>query len=218
MRQADAGSQSGTAEAAWKARQPERDERRRMILERAQQLFEQKGYDAATMAEIARAASLAVGTLYKFFKDKRALYDTLVAETVRDFEQQLVEVLSPATGDELQQIRAYVDVGTRLFVKHLPLIRVYFSETGAAFLFTTAGLEGEALLSYHRIVTALEETFRRGIASGRFVDLDPTALALALEGVHNGFLGTLVQAPDAFAPEQIAELTKRIFFDAVARG
>jgi AcrR family transcriptional regulator len=198
-------------------REPARDPRRANILGLAQQLFAQKGYEATTMAEIAQAANLAVGTLYKIFKDKRDLYQTLVADTVQDFERQLTTVLEETPGDELARIHKYIDVGAQLFVEHLPFIRVYFSETGAAFLFTTAGLEDDAFQSYWRIVAALRETFRRGIETGLFVDVDPAVLALALEGVHNSFLGALVRDPDSFTPEQIAEYTKRLFFDSVLR-
>jgi AcrR family transcriptional regulator len=198
-------------------REPEREQRRREILDAARTFFEQKGYEATTMAEIAQAAHLAVGTLYKFFKDKRDLYQTLVAETMEDFEQQLTAALRDPPDDVIAQLHRYIDLGAELFVKHLPIIRVYFSETGAAFLFATAGLEGEAFLSYRRIVAAVEETFRAGIERGLFIDLDPAVLAMGLEGVHNAFLTALVREPGSYTPEQIATYTKRIFFGAVAR-
>jgi len=194
-----------------------KDVRRREILDAARALFVQKGYRATTMAEIAEKACLAVGTLYKFFKDKRDLYQTLVAETVHDFECQLTAALRDPPDDELAQLHHFIDLGAELFIKHLPAVRVYFGETEAAFLFATAGLEDEALLSYRRLVAALEETFRRGIEKGRFVDIDPAVLAMTLEGVHNAFLTALVREPGCFTPQQIADYTKRIFFDAVLR-
>lgn len=195
----------------------DRDQRREDILNAARGFFVEKGYESTTMAEIADAASLAVGTLYKFFKDKHDLYQTLVAEMVREFEQHSLVALSEPPGDEIAQLHRYIDVGSELFVKHLPIIRVYYSETGAAFLFATAGLEGEAFLSHERMVVALEETFRRGIGNGVFIDLEPAALAMALEGVHNAFLTALVRDPQCYTPEQIASFTKRIFFDTVLR-
>jgi TetR/AcrR family transcriptional regulator len=193
------------------------DHRRQDILDAARKLFEQKGYRGTSMAAIAEAADLAVGTLYKFFRDKRDLYQTLVAVTMHDFERQLTTVLRDPAGEVLSQLHEYIDLGSRLFVERLPIIRVYFAETGAAFLFPAAGLEDEAFLSYGRIAVALEEAFRRGIERGVFVDVDPGALALGLEGVHNAFLAGLVRDPQSFTPEQIATLTKRIFFDAVVR-
>jgi AcrR family transcriptional regulator len=199
-------------------REPERDQRRREILGAAQTLFVQKGYEATTMAEIAEASNLAVGTLYKFFKDKRDLYQTLVAETVQDFERQLTAALREPPDDEIAQLHHFIDLGAELFVKHLPIVRVYYSDTGAAFLFTTAGLEDEAFQSYWRIVAALEETFRRGVAKGVFVDLDPHVLAIGLEGVHNAFLSALVRDPESYTAEQIGAYTKRVFFDSVLRS
>jgi TetR/AcrR family transcriptional regulator len=193
----------------------ERDQRRRDILNAARRFFEQKGYRATSMAAIAEEAQLAVGTLYKFFRDKRDLYQTLVAATMHDFERQLTAVLRDPDGDQVSQLHEFIDLGSQLFVEHLPIIRVYFAETGAAFLFQAAGLEDEAFLSYGRIVAALEETFRRGVEKGVFVDLEPAALALGLEGVHNALLATLVRDSERYTAEQIATHTKRIFFNAV---
>ena len=104
-----------------------------------------------------------------------------------------------------------------MFAQHLPMARVYFGHTAAAFLYAPAGLEDEAYKSYHRIVTALEGVFRDGISKGRFVEIDPAVLALGLEGIHNSFLATLVRDAEAFTPEQISDLTKRLFFCAILK-
>lgn len=50
-----------------------------------------------------------------------------------------------------------------------------------------------------------------------FIDLDPAALAMALEGVHNAFLTFLVRDAEAYTAELIASYTKRMFFDSVRR-
>ncbi len=170
------------------------------------------------MAELARHVGIAVGTLYKFFKDKRDLYQTIVADTMREFEYELTRVLNDPALDVVGQVDGFVRVGTELFEKHLPMIRVYFAETEAAFLFTPAGLEDEALQSYQRIMDALTETMARGVARGVFVDIEPAALALALEGLHNGFLTTMVRSPGLFTPGQICDFTHRVFFGSVLRS
>lgn len=194
----------------------DRELRRAEILKAALDLFAKKGYDGTTMAEIAAATNQAVGTLYKFFKDKHDLYQALVAETVVDFERQLVAALQ-APGDDVQKLHRFIDIGSQMFVQHLPMARVYFGHTAAAFLFAPAGLEDEAYKSYQRIVAAVEGVFREGVQKGRFADIDPKVLAMGLEGVHNAFLATLVRDANAFTPAQISDLTKRIFFGAVLR-
>ena len=195
----------------------ERGQRRRAILDAARTRFAQKGYEATTMAEIAEGSRLAVGTLYKFFKDKRDLYQTLVAETVQDFERRLIDALREPQDDELGQLHHFIDLGSEMFFEHLPIVRVYFSETGAAFLYATAGLEDDAFLSYRRILVALADTLQRGIEKGIFVDIDPNVLAIGLEGVHNAFLTALVRDPNSYTQAQIADYTKRVFFDTVLK-
>ena len=75
----------------------EREQRRQRILQAAMALFVERGFDAATMAEIAKRADVAVGTLYKFFADKRDLYQTMVANTMRQFERELVAEIGRAS-------------------------------------------------------------------------------------------------------------------------
>ena len=56
----------------------EKEARREQILRAAAKLFSEKGFEAATMAQIARQAELAPGTLYLYFKSKDELYFALL--------------------------------------------------------------------------------------------------------------------------------------------
>ncbi|HEY7971303.1 MAG TPA: helix-turn-helix domain-containing protein, partial [Xanthobacteraceae bacterium] len=67
------------AELARPARASEDDgAKRRQILDGAMAVFLEKGFDAASMGEIARAAGVSKGTLYVYFDDKQALFDAIV--------------------------------------------------------------------------------------------------------------------------------------------
>lgn len=48
------------------------------LLEAASQVFAERGYDPATMTEIATRSSTAIGSLYRFFPTKEALAETLL--------------------------------------------------------------------------------------------------------------------------------------------
>ena len=52
--------------------------KRRQILDGARQVFLERGFDAASMMDIAKAAGVSKGTLYVYFKDKDALFDGMV--------------------------------------------------------------------------------------------------------------------------------------------
>lgn len=71
-------SQKSSAPAVAPKRQRGRD-RVAAIMDAGVAVFVEKGYEAATMTEIAGRAGAAIGSLYRFFPTKEALADALVA-------------------------------------------------------------------------------------------------------------------------------------------
>jgi len=54
--------------------------KRRQIIDGACRVFLERGFDAASMGEIAREAGVSKGTLYVYFKSKEELFEAIVAE------------------------------------------------------------------------------------------------------------------------------------------
>jgi len=54
--------------------------KRRQIIEGATAVFMAKGFDAASMGEIARTAGVSKGTLYVYFDDKKKLFEAIVQQ------------------------------------------------------------------------------------------------------------------------------------------
>lgn len=54
--------------------------KRRQILEGARHVFMDRGFDGASMGEIAREAGVSKGTLYVYFTDKNALFEAIVEQ------------------------------------------------------------------------------------------------------------------------------------------
>jgi len=57
--------------------------KRRQILEGARKVFHDKGFDGASMNDIARVAGVSKGTLYVYFENKERLFLDLIAEEKR---------------------------------------------------------------------------------------------------------------------------------------
>src|ERR1700756_2775484 len=75
------------------------------LLEAAAAVFAEKGYEAATMTEIAARARAPIGSLYQFFPAKEALADMLV--------QNFVALLA-ADLQELEERASEIDTPTRV--------------------------------------------------------------------------------------------------------
>lgn len=84
--------ESDTARASDKCHHAEdgaESAKRRQILEGARQVFLTRGFDGASMGEIAKVAGVSKGTLYVYFDSKESLFEALTTEE----KQGLAEVL-----------------------------------------------------------------------------------------------------------------------------
>ena len=61
---------------------PEDQDRRQQILDAAQQVFAQKGFEGASIKDLAKAAKISPGLLYWYFKDKTDLFVSLISERI----------------------------------------------------------------------------------------------------------------------------------------
>ncbi|MDR7316523.1 TetR/AcrR family transcriptional regulator [Brevibacillus nitrificans] len=69
------------------------EETKAAILAAAAELFSQKGFDAVSIREIAKAAGCSHTTLYIYFKDKEALLYELSVSPLQSLQQQMEHVL-----------------------------------------------------------------------------------------------------------------------------
>lgn len=109
----------------------ERDKllRRTDILNAATIVFAEKGYHRAAMSDIAKKAEYAVGTIYLYFKDKKALYLTLIDEKVGE----LIRCVKEKTGKAQSasgKLRVLIEEEFLYFEKNEDFFRIYFSEAG----------------------------------------------------------------------------------------
>lgn len=67
-----------------------KEQTRRLILDTAYELFEEKGYEKATMRELAKRAEVGLGTIFQHFKDKQSLVIAAFEDVVQSrFEEAL---------------------------------------------------------------------------------------------------------------------------------
>ena len=96
-----------------KGQEPKRERGRvrvAAIMKAGVDVFAEKGYDAATMTEIAARSGTAIASLYRFFPSKEALADALLLQYEDHAMSRLAELREQARGMTREQIaNALVD-------------------------------------------------------------------------------------------------------------
>lgn len=95
-------------------RQEEKDRRRNEIVDAAETLYREVGWDEVTMDKVARNARLSRALVYVYFKDKRELHFAIVERAMQVLRSRFEEASSRArTGiDQIEGIgRAYMAFG-----------------------------------------------------------------------------------------------------------
>lgn len=82
---------------------PLADLRSAAILESARHAFAEKGFDGASMQDIARRAGMSVGNFYRYFASKSAIVEALIALDLEELEQDFAAILSDS--QPLQALR-----------------------------------------------------------------------------------------------------------------
>lgn len=86
--------------------------RRQEILDTAMEVFMEKGYEAATMRDIAAAMQVVPGLCYRYFESKQVLYDTVIQQYVSDITAPMIRILE----EQEESIEEFLDKLERLFL------------------------------------------------------------------------------------------------------
>ena len=177
-------------------REREKLRQRREMLDAALELFSEKGYHNVSMQQIAERAEFAVGTLYKFFKNKEDLYKSLIMEQSDRFHEALTKAIEEPL-DEIEKLRNYVKTKSKVFRDNVAVIRLYFAETRGASFNIRAGLDKEIRDRYNRFLQQLATIFENGMKKKLFQRIaEPYHLAVALDSLCNAFLFLWLEAPE----------------------
>ncbi|HEX3623180.1 MAG TPA: helix-turn-helix domain-containing protein, partial [Acidimicrobiales bacterium] len=106
----DGTSAGGRPPGAARRRREPHDVRRDQILDAAEQVFVERGFASATIADVAEHAGVAKGTVYLYFDSKTQLLAALRARHVDRFKAALDDALDgPGRTKPLTRLDRFVD-------------------------------------------------------------------------------------------------------------
>jgi len=196
-------------------REREKLRQRDELLAAALELFSEKGYHNVSIHEIAQRAEFAVGTVYKFFKNKEDLYKALIMAKAAEYHRALKEALN-GQKDVPSVLRDYVAAKAAFVVGGAATLRLYFAETRGASFNIKAGLDQDIRKLYDEIVVRLASVLAAGVKQKVFRKLDPYYMAVALEGITNAFLLCWLEDPERHSYEASIPTMMDIFLRGVS--
>jgi AcrR family transcriptional regulator len=189
----------------WTADERERRDaaaNRALILETAEQLFNERGVGRVNMAEIAQAAGVGKGTLYRRFANKGELCLSLLDSQLRSFQDEQLAMFRQARQEHkpfLSQLTDFLRALALFTERHMPLL-AEVQQHGRA-------VGSEVLERPHswQYITAYG-LLREAMLAGELAeDTDAPVVAEALLAPLGAFTFRFQRERLGFTPERIGE-------------
>ena len=195
------------------------DTRRQAILDTAQAMFEEKGFEQTSMAEIAAQLGGSKATLYSYFSSKDTLLLELVKRCADQHIAQVMALLDPAED---------VEVTLRLFGRRALEIFQSAHMIGMRRMIIAASTRSDVGKMFYqhgpaRGMKLLEDYLAAEIAAGKLRPADPRIAAQHLRGLLDAdlFESGLLNARAELTATQISNIVDqamRVFMAAYGPG
>ena len=152
---------------------------RQKLLDAAEEVFGERGFDSASIVEITRRAGVAQGTFYVYFPDKRAVFIELVQALSQMLRQQTAKAVA-GIEDRLEVERVGMKTFFAFAQRHRNLYRIV----------RQAEFVDEEIFRwyYRRMAEGYTQGLRAAMAADQIRDLDPETTAYCLMAITD-FIG-----------------------------
>ncbi|MNH97860.1 HTH-type transcriptional repressor KstR2 [compost metagenome] len=145
---------------------------RQKVLDAARTLFAERGYDAATIRDIAKGAGMSTGAVFANFQDKAELFEAVFAE---EMEGLLADIRGAATeGRVLDRLSSGLTAGYHRSLDHLPLMQAMVARSW----FQPEDADQRSRAFVRPLVEAVAEVLQGGVREGELrQDVDVALVA-----------------------------------------
>ncbi len=197
----------------------ERERRRQQIIVAAKRVFSDKGFNKATMEDIAKEAELSPGTLYLYFKNKDELYASLSLRILQYLIIRLEHVNDNKSLDPDQKVQALNEAMFDVYnFDPLVIINMFHLQSSETLKNLSPELLSEIKDLSRKSLGAIASIFEEGAEQGIFIERHPIAMADIFWALFSGVV--LWEASKKIIDEQKDYLkqTLEMAFEIFSRG
>ncbi|MBR9985694.1 MAG: TetR/AcrR family transcriptional regulator [Desulfosarcina sp.] len=156
----------------------EKERRRQQIIVAAKRVFSEKGFNKATMEDIAKEAELSPGTLYLYFKNKEELYASLSLRILQYLHIRVTHVNKETSLSPDQKLSALMEAMYDVYdFDPLIIINMFHLQSSETLKNLSESLLAEIKDLSQKSIGAIARIFEEGMRKGIYVDRHPVALA-----------------------------------------
>jgi len=197
----------------------EKERRRQQIMVAPKRVFSLKGFNRATMEDIAKEAELSPGTLYLYFKNKEELYASLSLRILQYLLMRIEHIHKEPRLDIPGQMEALKNAMFDVYdFDPLIIINMFHLQSSDTLRNLSAELLDEIKDLSRKSLGAIASIFEAGIKAGVYVDKHPIALADIFWSLFSGVVLWNTSKKIIDEEKDYLKDTLGIAFDLFARG
>lgn len=181
-------------------------ERRERVLNAAKRVFAKKGFQAATVDEIAALAGVGKGTIYRRCGDKKELLHLLLHEAADSLAEKISEEAKKET-NPVEKFKKVIQALCEWHEKYLDLGKLFFSSVHPL------GKKKNHRREEHLIFKVTQDILRQGVKRGFFAKTaDPLIVTEGIFHFLSPFFYEELRLRYALTSDQIAEMVFNLFY------
>jgi AcrR family transcriptional regulator len=198
----------------------EKERRRQQIMVAAKRVFSDKGFNKATMEDIAQEAELSPGTLYLYFKNKEELYASLSLRILQYLLIRVEHVRDEKDGGPQDKLKSLIEAMYDVYeFDPLIIINMFHLQSSETLKNLSPELMAEIKELSRKSLGLIAEIFKDGVKQQLFIDRHPVALADTFWSLFSGVVLWLT-SKRIINEEEADQLkpTLEIAFEIFSRG
>jgi len=197
----------------------EKERRRQQIMVAAKRVFSEKGFNKATMEDIAQEAELSPGTLYLYFKNKEELYASLSLRILQYLLLRVEHVIEEKGADTEAKIKLLMDAMYDVYeFDPLIIINMFHLQSSETLKNLSPELLAEIKALSRKSLGSIAKIFKDGVDDGLFIDHHPVALADTFWSLFSGVVLWLTSKKLIDKEKDYLKETLALAFEIFYRG
>ena len=197
----------------------EKERRRQQIMVAAKRVFSEKGFNKATMEDIAQEAELSPGTLYLYFKNKEELYASLSLRILQYLLLRVEHVIEEKEAGTEDKVKLLMDAMYDVYeFDPLIIINMFHLQSSETLKNLSPELLSEIKNLSRKSLGSIAKIFKDGVDDGLFIDHHPVALADTFWSLFSGVVLWLTSKKLIDKEKDYLKETLALAFEIFYRG